>query len=258
MVKQGFPEEMYLAFDAGDLKCSIEGDFVLEGRAGVEQAIVWEGFRQSRPNAFDGKLLRLRSFSFTESRANLVAQVTSFSAYITSRDPIFLERFPESERADPLGLTVLLLGSDNRLILTQRSLNAEQNPGGLYFIGGYAEPNEFAGDLDIFDEACREVVEEIGLAQSEINERALIGLAYDPVYCHPEMFFLVRANADAEAIIAASSSAVDRHEANRIFSAPFEKLLDDSFDGGRVHPRTWSFEKGIKFARHYVKTTGGL
>lgn len=254
MVTNRFPEETYLSVAVDNMSSHLVDDFNFDELGRKEQARVWDNFQQNRPNAFDGKLVRLRSFIATGDAASVTVQGTSFSAYISSRHPSFLENFPDSERADPLGLTVLLLSADDHLIITQRSLTAEQNPGGLYFVGGYAEPALQNGEIDLFAEACREVEEELGLANADPAKSRLIGLAYDPVYCHPELFFIVKSQATAEQILQAYNNADDRHEAHRVFSAPFDVVLKDEIEEIASQPKTWSYIKGINFARAYVQS----
>jgi hypothetical protein len=258
MVKHRFPEETPLSVKAENVSCELSGSFAFDNSGESEQLRVWSDFIRTRPSAFDGALLRLKSFAAAEGRAVIEAERTSFSAYITSRAPSFSREFPTSERADPLGLTVLLISHDNHLVVTQRILTAEQNPSGLYFVGGYAEPAARDGAINLFDEAGREVKEEIGAHDVDPDLSWLIGLAYDPVYCHPELFFILRSGHTAEEIVHLSRNADDRTEANGIFTYPFDAVLSGDVGQLAAFPRTWSFVRGINFARRHVETTGEL
>ncbi len=258
MVKHRFPEETHLSVMARNVRCKLAGSFEFDDAGRSEQLRVWSDFTRTRPSAFDGALLRLKSFASAEGIAAIEAERTSFSAYITSRPPSFSDEFATSGRADPLGLTVLLVSRDNHLVLTQRSLTAEQNPGGLYFVGGYAEPIARDGEINLFEEAAREVKEELGVLDVDPDRSWLIGLAYDPVYCHPELFFVVRAGHTAAEIVSLSQDADDRTEANSIFTHPIDAVLSEDVEQLATFPRTWSYIRGINFARRHVETTGRL
>lgn len=258
MVTERFADEIYLSVPADNITCSQIGTFTLGNAAKAEQEKIWAEFSRKRSSAFDGELLRLKSFSSGADTAILTMERTSFSAYVTTREPHFVTLFPGLERADPLGITVLVVSSDNKLILTQRSLTAEQNPGGVYFVGGYAEPSPCDVNLNIFLEAAREVQEEIGVDDLKQSKAWVIGLAYDPVYCHPELFMLVESDYTGEEIISRSLSARDRDEANEIFATAVHSVFSDGNGDFVSLPKTWSYLKGMSFARRHFEAAGKI
>ncbi|WP_307146561.1 NUDIX domain-containing protein [Rhizobium tibeticum] len=238
------------------MRCLQSGAFQLKGEAKAEQEKIWSEFAAKRPPAFDGQLLRLKSFAAEEHSLTLLVERTTFSAYITTRAPEFINAFPKSGRADPLGLTVLVVSRDGKLVLTQRSLSAEQNPGAIYFIGGYAEPSKIDGDVDLFGEAAREVKEEVGIDDLDLDRTWVIGLAYDPVYCHPELFFLAQSELSEQEIVEKSASAVDRQEAHNLYFAPLELALSQKSGNLSDLPKTWSYDRGVNFAKRHIEAAG--
>jgi hypothetical protein len=258
MVAERFADEIYLSVPADNIICSQAGTYTLENAGKAEQEKIWAEFSRKRPSSFDGELLRLKSFRSGADTAVLTMERTSFSAYIATREPHFGTLFPGLERADPLGITVLVVSRDNQLILTQRSLMAEQNPGAVYFVGGYAEPSQVDANLNVFFEAAREVQEEIAVDDLKQSKAWVIGLAYDPVYCHPELFILAESDYTGEEIISRSLSARDRDEANGIFATAVHSVFSEDHGALPSLPKTWSYLKGIQFARRHYEAAGKL
>jgi hypothetical protein len=219
---------------------------------------MWAAHVERNPMAFDGALLRMETWKADmEGWLHLSAEVTAFSAYVATRHPGFADEHPCEARADPLGLTALVLTSDGHVIVTVRSLKADQNPGALYLVGGYAEPGEVFGEIDLFQEMAREIEEEIAVTDLIRSLSYAIGLAYDPVYCHPELFMVTFSRSTAQAILARATSARDRGEAEQLFSCPIATFLDETGAlAGR--PQTWSAVKARAFLREHLDRSSRL
>lgn len=205
-----------------------------------------------RPSAFDGALLRMTSHKLADRHLTISASRTSFSAYVVTRPAEFAKRHGNAERANPLGLTAIVRTADDQIIVTVRSLTADQNPGALYLIGGYAEPAEQDGYIDLFNEAKREVEEEIAVRDIDRSTSFGIGLAYDPVFCHPELTLLMPSKSVAASILAGAENAPDRNEAFQLLACPINQFLDEDgpFAGT---PKTWSFIKSRQFLREHLR-----
>lgn len=194
-------------------------------------------FSAGRAEAYDGTLVGLKKLQTENETLILTGSEVRFSDYLATRDPFHPEEWP---RANPLGTTSVLVTSDNNVLVSVRSLNAEQNPGGLYFVGGFSEFSE-RGDFDIFDNACREIEEETGLDLSVVlREITLRGIDYDTEYSHPEAFFTGRLN-----ISSAELNEHLRHHHHEE-AEKFELLTKDDFMqvNSADRPLTWSFLTG--------------
>ncbi|RWD63936.1 MAG: NUDIX hydrolase [Mesorhizobium sp.] len=236
-------EDQAFCRSINDLRCEQVGNFQFPEDCEKARRDNWDALVNRRPEMFDGRLLRLKSID-VGGQIEFRCEATNFSSYILSRNPSFTTRFPRSERANPIGLTLLVATADDQVLVTQRSLQAEQNPGGLYFVGGFAEPLADDGAVDLFGEATRELVEEIALVEICRDQSLCIGLGYDPSFCHPELFFLVKTEIAADVVIANGARARDRHEATRIISVPMGEFLGGEATIYRNAPLTWSFKKG--------------
>lgn len=232
------------------IDCRVGGDFHLSAPVEALRQTTWRTTLAKRPTAFDGALLRLDGHQVSEDRLRLTASRTTFSAYVATRDPRFADDHPGEARADPLGMTAIVTTADRQAIVTRRSLSADQNPGALYFVGGYAEPRGAGDTVNLFDDAAREIAEEIAVTDLDRATSYAIGLAYDPLYCHPELIFLTVSASTAAAILVGARDAPDRDEAAELIAVPLSDLLDGR--GGPTHaPRTWSYTKTCAFlARH--------
>ena len=182
----------------------------------------------------------------TKTGVSLHIAKASFSWYLATRNANTSKPWP---RANPIGTTSIVLSSDLNVVASLRSLKADQNPGALYYLGGFAEFSD-DGTFDLFDNAEREVVEEIGLAD-EITSRSntLIGLDYDQMFPHPEAFFLTRLNLSSKDLRAHLSS-FKHEEAERFELYSLEVFLKLT---NEAHPLTWSFETGRRFLKDFIR-----
>ena len=120
---------------------------------------------------------------------------------------------------------------------------------------GVADGKE--GFIAYFEEAAREIAEEIAVTDLLRSDSFAIGLAYDPVFCHPELFLLAPSRATAADILDGARHAPDRNEAAGLFSLPLSDLLNEA--GLPEHtPRTWSFLKGQGFLRQHFRERHAL
>ncbi|TPK85488.1 MULTISPECIES: NUDIX domain-containing protein [unclassified Mesorhizobium] len=230
------------------VSAKIFGDFTFSETAERHRQEVWQKFQKRNPGAFDGSLARLHALDATGERIDLKFQRTTFSSYVSSRDPAFVDRFPDASRSDPIGITAVALGIDGYVLVTRRSLEAEQNPGGLYFVGGYANAHD-DGPVDLFAEAERELREETGFDEVDRLGSRLLGIAYDPVHCHPEITILLRARASAGEMLKHLNKATDAAEAHSHHVLPLTSVLDGSAASRIGGPATWSFGIGSELLR---------
>ncbi|WP_292120114.1 NUDIX hydrolase [Mesorhizobium sp.] len=206
-------------------------------------------FQSKRPNAYDGQLAGLRGAWRGEAGLRLDLVPVSFSWYLATRDQELKIDWP---RADPIGTTTIVRTSDDHVLISKRSLEVDQNPGGLYFVGGFAEFTT-EGQVDLFANACREVAEETGLQiQQIVAATRLLGLEYDPEFPHPEAFFEMRLAIAADALVAALQSFKHEEIANFSVVRGPEFLSITTADA----PLTWSFKTGRRLFAELAATMG--
>lgn len=244
-------EDLPFSVPVDQMACNLSGEFRLQQDVEKLRISNWDIVRTKRPSAFDGALLRMTSHQLNDGNLIVSASRTSFSAYVVTRPPEFQVKYGDAERADPIGLTAIVRTVDDQIIVTVRSLTADQNPGALYLIGGYAEPCESDGPVDLFDEAKREVEEEIAVFDIDRSASCGVGLAYDPTFCHPELFLVMPSKSTAASIMAGAGNAPDRCEAAQLLACPTGDFLDENGPFGSL-PKTWSFIKARQFLQQHL------
>ena len=200
---------------------------------------LFKRFSAGRKEAYDGRLVGLPRLEISGNQLILTAVAVRFSEYLATRDPAHTASWP---RANPVGTTSILITQDNHIVVSVRSLKAEQNPGGLYFVGGFSE-YDAQDNFDIFVNARREIEEETGLNLNEVlTEITLHAIDYDDIYPHPEAFFIARLNLSAWELQA--HLQYHHHEE----AEKFELISKETFLSLNESDRllTWSFLTGRK------------
>jgi len=172
---------------------------------------------------------------------------TSYAEYVATRAPAFEITHPGVERANPLGITIVIVSSDDSVVVTYRSSGADQNPGMPYFIGGYLEPPQDGTFANIVgSNATREVIEELGAVTQNV---LVVGVAADPLYCHPELLAVGRIDVEGKHIVEMWHGAWDKDEARELVLLPLSQLLSVDYD--LLFPRgvTWSFGAATSLLR---------
>ncbi len=200
----------------------------------------WQSHTLLHPDAFDGEMLGVVSYR-EDCGLHLIVRITSYAEYIATRDPGFAASHPQLRRANPLGVTILLKTADQMVIASRRSLTAEQNPGLLYFIGGYAHPRDVLDASSDFSlqTIIRESAEELAV---NVSSALVLGIATDPQYCHPELFAVASVSESTHEVNKKWQSAVDRSEAAELVFLPLQELL---LSACNFYDITWSFETGL-------------
>jgi 8-oxo-dGTP pyrophosphatase MutT (NUDIX family) len=211
----------------------------------------WRKYQQRHPLSFDGTLLSLKGYTADSGSLIFSLARVPFSWYIATRDPKFSSHYPQVKRADPVGLTAIIVTSDNGVVIGRRAATADPNPGAIYYVGGMADSGDVDenGSIDLFKAIRREIREEINL-EIGLNEPAkIVGMAYDPLYCHPEIFFLLPISLTSKQISEIICN-VDRSEFSHLSifsSAEYESCCLDA------QPKTWSFHVGYHLVAPYLK-----
>lgn len=201
---------------------------------------LWESHKIRYPSAFDGPLLGLVEVNNqTTKELPLLVKRTSYAQYIATREPSFEIECPGVERANPIGMTIVLLSADDKVVVTHRSAAVDQNAGRPYFVGGYVEPPAHQNLSGVIcANAAREIEEELGMKSLAV---IIIGMARDPFYCHPELFAVSRVPVRAVDIPEVWRSARDRHEASQLSLLPISELFANSEQVLFPAGVTWSF-----------------
>jgi 8-oxo-dGTP pyrophosphatase MutT (NUDIX family) len=242
---------------SGDVKCQYVSDcnFTPPGFGYVDE--IWIAHKNRYPLAHDGPMLGLAAIlEGTSTGLRLAVRPTSYSQYLATRSPSFTATHPGMSRANPLGTTIIVLTADGMVVVTRRSMSADQNPGMTYFVGGYVEPVANADVASVIGATMtREVTEELGIKCSNV---IVLGVANDPIFCHPEVCAVSRVCAKAEEISKAWQKACDKSETSELLLISLPELLscapEKLFPGGV----TWSFASASHLLRRCWKDAAAL
>lgn len=244
---------VFARLPAGSVCATVVGRPHLPADMRAFLAETWARLSDGRPDLYDGQVCRVRRIRVADVGIALDMERSSFAHYLATREPRPQPHFAREHRCDPLGLTAMVLTNDGRIVTTTRSSTAEQNPNGLYFVGGFCEPPVHDGPLDIFAEVRREVREEIGLCVDGADV-SLVGIGYDPDLSHPEAFFLVRYDGSFAQVRGHWPVARDAGEADNLQALRLHDLVGST--GAAFERSTWSFAFGIDCLRRMFAPNG--
>lgn len=218
----------------------------------------WKDLLTRYPASFDGELLGLSALEVSDTKVCFRCRKTSYSYYVMTREPDFTERHPGVTRADPIGVTVIVLSRDEKVLVSTRSDAAEQNPGALYFVGGYASFRDEPDETCFFADARREVFEETAVSIDERADVLLLGIFYDPVFCHPEVTVLLRCGEAFDQMERRFNAAVDRGETKDFFGVPLHDLLSGNWpEALKDREKTLSVMTSLSFLAHWAGSSRG-
>ncbi|MBA3723867.1 MAG: NUDIX domain-containing protein [Candidatus Levybacteria bacterium] len=155
--------------------------------------------------AFPGPLVRLDSFGLDQDgKLNLTFGTTNFKDYVGSRDFPSLAENGYDGIANPISTSAVVLTSDGKLLVGVKQMG--DTIGAIDGIGGYLHPerdiNPETGEIDPFFAAAREIREETGIKEDELQDGTLLGLSYEIAgLCHPVLSFLYRTDLSSEEIM---------------------------------------------------------
>lgn len=173
---------------------------------------------------FDGPMCRMESWSAAPEALTIRLSQTSYRIFLGTN--MTNPALPPAQQANPVGISTALVSADRWLLLGRRSGNVAYYPHRVHPFAGSLEP---ANRPDVFDEARRELHEELSLARHEIDDLAVLGIVQDTRLNHPELILTAHATLARDQII----DRLDRHEHVACWScqdephALAEAMLDD-------------------------------
>jgi 8-oxo-dGTP pyrophosphatase MutT (NUDIX family) len=167
----------------------------------IEAAIevAWrETSRRLGSKLFDAPMCRLESFH-AGPPLQLNISPTSYRAFVGTNltNPQFAQLFGPAALANAIGVSSVVLSRDGFIVMGHRSDSVAFYPRRVHPFAGTLEPHD---PLDVFAEARRELTEEAGIQDGDVQAMACIGLVEDAALCQPELIFAVRVRQDVAAL----------------------------------------------------------
>ena len=159
----------------------------------VERAIeaAWaEASGRLGEKLFDGPMCRLEGFAASPDRLELTLSRTSYRSFLGTNyaNAHLADIHGREVLANPVGISNVLRTSDDYLLLGRRNDSVAYYPNRVHPFAGALEPRE---PMDVFEEARRELREELNLPADDIADIRCVGMAEDRTLRQPELFFIV-------------------------------------------------------------------
>jgi hypothetical protein len=172
---------------------------------------------------FDGPMCRLERMEASHDVLRLWVSPTSYKPFLgTNLTGIDV---PANALANPLGLSVALVTSDDWLMLGRRNASVAYYPNRIHPFAGSLEPAELD---DVFRGVLRELDEELSLAESDVADMRCLGLIEDARLRQPEIVFSARSTR-TRADIESSLDDAEHHAAVAVEASPrgHESMMRD-------------------------------
>lgn len=155
----------------------------------------WKTESVGKPHLFNGDLCRLNHWEKQGDRLILHFGLGNYKAlwYSNAFCREIRAQRGEDFLARALGVSAVIVSSDQQIILLKRSAQVGEDPGRFDVWGGHIEPKEHAinGVPDPFCAITTEILEEANLTLSEDEPLTCIGLIETTTTFKPEMIFQV-------------------------------------------------------------------
>lgn len=208
-----------------DIEITISQKMAVDTKSKNIISRLWEKHILTHPLDFNSQLLSLCNWTNRSGRLHLELGFTDYATYIATKEIDSSDKKSKVEKAQPLGMCLIIRTSDKRYIFTKRSESASQSAGKGYLIGGYIEPIETEGV--IFGNAEREIREEINVDEKHISSLNVLWLAYNNNHPHPELFVSVDLSIASSDINNLWLSAKDKNESKNIYFLSPEEISHD-------------------------------
>lgn len=156
---------------------------------------------QKRGEKADGKKLNQLvpvGINVSDGKLEIDVYPASFAAFQATRNDKIRSEFPEYV-ADIIGTNVVLETSDSKLLVIQRDPNAATKPNSMSIIGGYSDTEDVVegGNWNPFKTIRREIYEETGVSNDNIQDLVAIGVAYNKSSNQPSVIFSAKTKLSA-------------------------------------------------------------
>jgi 8-oxo-dGTP pyrophosphatase MutT (NUDIX family) len=149
---------------------------------------------------FDSNLFRLASYRVVDENLLLSVENTTYKEFVGTRHNSFKSKFGREFLANPLSVGAIVVTTDRQFVLGRRRGDLDLNPNKLSVPAGVMDRKRDVqnGHPNAFGAIVRELTEETGLLESEIEEIDCLGLVYMNAYSQYFMPFGVVVNASSK------------------------------------------------------------
>lgn len=158
-------------------------------------ASAWESAQRAAAlhgrHLFSGSMTRLMGWSAGPTALHLDLGPTDYRTFVGTNllHPEIAERYSTNALANPLGISIAVITSDNQIVLQKRSQYVFELPGYYHVGGGNVEPIDVAGPNapGIAETVRRELDEELAIKPDQIANLICLGLAENANVHKPDL-----------------------------------------------------------------------
>lgn len=187
----------------------------------------WQELAANAGNHFyNGELFRLEKFSANPELLELSLTRTCY------RDQLYnnahLHELGETATTRGLGVSAIVVTSDDYTPIIRRSMHLGEAPGMLDVIGGHAHPNLHlrADKPDLFAAIADEVTAELGLMPEEVNVECCNGIVEHPATLKPDIVFLTRIKSTMTQLKQSAQHASEAEEFNELLGVRISTVAE--------------------------------
>ena len=168
-------------------------------------------------NLFDGPVCRFESARIDGNHLHVDLSQTSYRILVGTNfaNPQLADEFGVDVMANSMGVSTGLLTADGYWMMGRRNASVAYYPGRVHPFAGSIELTEH---IDLFENAERELREELHLPPDTIIGTTWAGLVEDTLLRHPESIFFARTSRTRREV----ASGLDAAEHDGVWSVPNE------------------------------------
>ena len=138
----------------------------------------WEYSVKQNASLFSGDLISVKRNNSNPEYINIDTFHTTYDDFFVSKTNEFHTRFPNEIPSTVLSAGCVIITSDNYLVLGTRANHLALEPGKITIVSGMADSRDIVQNrqIDLFGHIKREMQEEVGIIEDEIEHLSCIGL----------------------------------------------------------------------------------
>ena len=189
-----------------------------------EVTTYWEQIKA--PHIFNGELVRLDELTTGKNKLVLELSPGNYATLLYSNEYVesIVNKWGNSYLSNALGISAVVVSSDNKIILMKRSVNVGEFPNCLDVFGGHIDKPENGYTPDVYAAMQKELNEELALNELDYDLE-ILGVIRTQVNRKPELIFSAFANKEFNEIVRQAGEADDRFEWDAISGIPITQLF---------------------------------
>lgn len=178
----------------------------------------------NKSHLFNGELFQFKKIAATPQRLELALGHTCYrdQIYCNANTQTLLQEHGIAALTRGLGVSAIVITSDDYLPLMRRSARAGEEPGKLDVFGGHAHPDQHLrhGRPDLFGAIAEEIATELNVPAHDLSSSLCCGLVENLKTHKPDLVFQIHVRPTREEIMRTAPHALEADEVAELFFLP--------------------------------------